>query len=344
MLPTTILATIFVFGLLILFHELGHFIAAKSVNMRVTEFAIGFGPKLISHRYGETLYSLRAIPLGGFNKISGMDPDEPQDERSYSAKPIWARMLVIAAGSTMNFILPVLLFFIIYLSTGIETPSTEPVLGGVIADKPAYHAGLSKGDRIHSVNGQRIQSWREFVNIIQINAGNTLQIKVERNGEERTIQVIPEFDAKTNRGIIGVSPEIIVRQPGPGESLKLAVNHTYLIAENMLTGIIQMITGKVAADVSGPIGVAQMAGQVAQLGILPLLQFAAFLSINLGLINLLPVPVLDGGHIVTLAIEGIRRKPLGRQSTQFIQMIGFILLMLLLVLATFKDVSRLKLF
>jgi regulator of sigma E protease len=344
LLPTTILATIFVFGLLILFHELGHFMAAKSVNMKVTEFAIGFGPKLFSRKYGETVYSLRAIPLGGFNKIYGMDPDEEQDDRSFNAKPIWARMLVIIAGSTMNFVLPIIIFIIIYLSAGIETPSNQPILGNIFQDKPAYQAGLQTGDRIVSVNKQSIEDWRQFVSIIQANAGNRLEITYERGGVQHAVYIQPEFDPRANRGIIGVAPEILIHKPGFVESVTLAIKHTYLITSNMVSGIAQMITGKVEADVSGPIGVAQMAGQVAQLGILPLLQFAAFLSINLGLINLLPVPVLDGGHVVTLAIEGLRRKPLGRQSMHVIQMIGFILLMMLMIMATFKDVSRLKLF
>lgn len=344
MLPTTILATIFVFGLLILFHELGHFMAAKSVNMRVTEFAIGFGPKIISHKHGETVYSLRAIPLGGFNKIQGMDPDEPQDERSFNNKSVWARMFVIIAGSAMNFVLPILLFLIIYLSAGIETPSPQPILGNVFNDKPAYHAGLTTGDKILSVNGQTIENWKQFVNVVQVNAGNRLEIIFERAGAQHTAIVTPEHDPRANRGIIGVSPEIVLHKPGFIEAVNLSVHHTYLIAVNMFSGIMQMITGKMAADVSGPIGVAQMAGQVAQLGLLPLLQFAAFLSINLGLINLLPVPVLDGGHLVTLAVEAVRRKPLGKQSMYVMQMIGFVLLMMLLVLATFKDIIRLKLF
>lgn len=344
MLPTTILATIFVFGLLILFHELGHFMVAKSVNMRVTEFAIGFGPKIFSYKRGETVYSLRAIPLGGFNKIQGMDPDEDQDERSFSAQPVWARMLVIVAGSAMNFVLPILIFLMIYLSAGIETPSNQPIIGSVFNDKPAFSAGLAAGDKILAVNGQAIDNWKHFVSIVQINAGNNLELKFERAGAERTIAITPEYDPRANRGIIGVSPEIILYKPGLIEAVKLSVNHTFLIAANMLSGIVQMVTGKVAADVSGPIGVAQMAGQVAQLGILPLLQFAAFLSINLGLINLLPVPVLDGGHLVTLAVEAVRRKPLGKQSMYIMQMVGFVLLIMLMILATFKDINRLKLF
>lgn len=342
---STIIATIFVFGLLILFHELGHFITAKSVGMRVDEFAIGFGPKLISKKIGETVYSIRIIPLGGFNKIAGMDPDEQQDERSFSAKPIWARMLVIVAGSVMNFVLPVLLLFIVFVSSGIDKPSEQPIIGNVFPDKPAATAGLLPGDRIAAVNGAPVASWREFVTIIQTNAGNNLTISFSRASEtNKTAVLTPEYDEKGKRGVIGVIPQIDKYQPGIFESFGLAIKQTVMVAQVMVVGIGEMITGKAAADVAGPIGVAQMAGEVAQLGIIPLLQFAAFLSINLGLINLLPVPVLDGGHVVTLAVEGIRGKPLSSGQMQFIQMVGLALLMLLFVVATFKDISRLNLF
>jgi len=341
---TTVLATIFVFGLLVLVHELGHFFTAKMVGMRVDEFAIGFGPKVISYKHGETLYSWRSIPLGGFNKIAGMDPDEEQDEFSFYAKSIPARMLVIAAGSIMNFLLPVLLFMTIFLSSGIDTPSQEPIIGNVFPDKPAARAGLVVGDRILSVNNNEVTSWQQFVNIIQGNASQKLVLQYEHNGKIETATVIPEFDEKAKRGIIGIMPQLNKYHPGFVEAIGLSVKQTYFIASSMLVGIGQMITGEVAAEVAGPIGVAQMAGEVAQLGLMPLLQFAAFLSINLGLINLLPVPVLDGGHLVTLAVEGVRGKPLSKNHMQFIQMIGFALLMAIFLLATFKDLSRLKLF
>ncbi|WP_371371224.1 RIP metalloprotease RseP [Sporomusa aerivorans] len=341
---STVVATIFVFGLLILFHELGHFITAKSVGMRVDEFAIGFGPKLISKKIGETVYSIRIIPLGGFNKIAGMDPDEEQDERSFSAKPIWARMLVIVAGSAMNFVLPVILLFLVFISAGIDTPSNQPIIGNVFPEKPAAVAGLLPGDKITAVNGKSIESWRQFVSAIQDNADTELTVSYSRDSEIKTIRLTPEYDEKGKRGIIGVTPQIDKYQPGVLDSLGLAGKQTFVVAQSMLVGIGEMITGKTAADVAGPIGVAQMAGEVAQLGIIPLLQFAAFLSINLGLINLLPVPVLDGGHVVTLAVEGLRGKPLNKNQMQFIQMIGFALLMLLFVVATFKDIARLKLF
>ena len=341
---TTVIATIFVFGLLVFVHEFGHFITAKLVGMRVDEFAIGFGPSIWREKRGETLYALRIIPLGGYNKIAGMDPDEEQDEKSFNSKPILSRMLVIIAGSGMNFLLPIILLFTVFVSSGIDKASTEPVIGNIIQDKPAQYAGLLPGDRIVRVNGSMIEVWPEFVKEIQESSNKSLAIEFERDGKLSSVNVMPEFDTKVNRVILGVVPQVTHYQPPLFEAMWLALKQTYVISVAMIVGIIQMITGQIAADVAGPIGVAQMAGQVAHLGIIPLLQFTAFLSINLGLINLFPVPVLDGGHVVTLAIEGLRGKPLSKEKVQLIQMIGFSLLILLMLLATFKDITRLDLF
>lgn len=344
MLSTTIIATVFVFGLLVFFHELGHFMTAKWTGMRVDEFAIGFGPKIASYRKGETLYSWRLIPLGGFNKIAGMDPDEKQDERSFQSKPLASRILVIIAGSMMNFILPVVLFMIVFLASGVDEASTQPVLGTLLPDRPAATSGFIEGDRIVSINGQSIESWKQFVAIIQTSANQTLDITIERDGQTQIKTLVPEFDAKANRAVVGVMPIIHHHVAGVFEAIVLAGKQTYFVAGAMLTGIAQMITGQVAAEVAGPIGVAQLTGQVAQMGLIPLLQFAAFLSINLGLINLFPVPVLDGGHVVTLLVEGLRGKPLSHRSTYFVQMIGMALLLMLMIFATMKDIVRLNLF
>lgn len=337
----TILAAIFVFGILVLFHEFGHFITAKAVGMRVDEFAIGFGPKLISTKKGETVYSLRAIPLGGFNKIAGMDPDEEKDERAYSAKPIWARMLVILAGSMMNFILPIILFFGIFVISGINTPSNEPILGEIITTKAADRAGLLQGDRILKIDGKEIDSWKSFVTIVQDSGGKILKIDFERNGQMMAVNLIPEYDTNAKRALIGVLSSVETYRPGVVESANLAVKNTFFIMYKMIEGLSQIVTGKNQAELAGPLGVAQMAGDVAQIGFVPLLQFAAALSINLGIINLLPIPALDGGHFVTLAVEAVRGKPLNQKYMQYAQMIGFMLLMGLMLFATMNDFSRL---
>jgi regulator of sigma E protease len=340
LITTTIVATVFVLGLLVLVHEIGHFVTARLTGMGVREFGIGFGPALASKKVGDTVYSLNLVPLGGFVKIAGMDPDEEQTAESYGSKPIWARMIVIAAGSIMNFLLPVLLFFIVLLGSGVDQVSEKPIIGGILPARPAARAGIAAGDRIVAVNGEKIESWMHFVQVIRVSADKQVTIAYERNGVPGTVAVVPEFDAKANRGVIGVTPVITNYRPGPGEAAFLAVKQTAAVTATIFTGLVQMIIGQAPADVAGPIGVAQMTGQVAQLGFLPLLQFAAFLSINLGLINLLPVPVLDGGHLVTLAVEAVRGKPLSRSKLQIIQTIGFALLMTLLLLATFKDITR----
>ena len=341
---TTIIATILVFGLLVLVHELGHFITAKLTGMRVSEFAIGFGPKLLWKKSGETEYSVRAIPLGGFNKIDGMDPEEEQDERGFSRKPVWARAVVIAAGSLMNFVLPVLLFTIVFFANGIETVSDKPMIGALIPGKPAVQSGLSVGDKIVKVNGAPVGNWREVVETIRVAKDSLTLELVTVAGKPRTVTMIPEIDSKSGRALIGIVPVIDKHKLSLVESISRAVSQTFAIAGKMLTGLGQMFTGKAEADIAGPIGVMKLTGEMAQLGIVPLLQFAGFLSINLGLINLLPVPLLDGGHLITLLLEAIRRKPLSAKQIHYTQIVGIALLGTLMLFATFKDLIRLNLF
>lgn len=341
---TTVIATIFVFGLLVLVHELGHFITAKLTGMRVTEFAIGFGPKLLWKKSGETEYSMRAIPLGGYNKIDGMDPEEDQDERGFSRKPVWARAVVIAAGSLMNFVLPILLFTIVFLANGIETVSDKPMIGALIPGKPAIQSGLSVGDKIIKVNGTSVATWREVVETIRVSKDSLKLELVTAAGNPRTVTMIPEIDAKSGRALIGIVPVIDKQKLGFFDATSRAFNQTVVIAGKMLTGLGQMFTGKAEADIAGPIGVMRLTGEMAQLGFIPLLQFAGFLSINLGLINLLPVPMLDGGHLFTLLLEAVRRKPLSSKQAHYTQIVGMALLGLLMLFATLKDLVRLNLF
>ena len=163
----TIVATIFVFGIIVFIHEFGHFITAKASGMRVDEFAIGFGPAIAKKRKGETLYSIRAIPLGGYNKIAGMDPEEPLDDRSFLNKPVWKRFVVIAAGAVFNFLLALVLFFIVYVANGIQTPSMEPVVGNMMNGSPAINAQMELNDRIVSINGKPVNEWTDISKTLQ---------------------------------------------------------------------------------------------------------------------------------------------------------------------------------
>lgn len=336
----TILAAVLVFGILVTVHEFGHFITAKLTGMRVDEFAIGFGPKIYQQKDGDTLYSLRAIPLGGYNKIAGMDPDEPITQDSFNSKSIPKRMLVILAGALMNFILPIILFTGIFLVQGMDKMVNEPVLGNVMAGMAADRAGLKAGDKILTINGQSMQNWRDIVVSLRANGEKEVTLQAERQGIVKTYTLQPEYDQEAKRPLVGIMPKFEKVNMSMAESIKEGFSYTKYIIVAMMDGLAKIITGKAPAEVAGPIGVAQMAGQVAEQGLLPLMNFVAFLSINLGVINLLPLPALDGGHFVLLVLEGLRGKPLGSKAMNNIQMVGVALILALTIFSTFKDITR----
>ena len=336
----TILAAIFVFGVLVTVHEFGHFITAKMTGMRVDEFAIGFGPKIYQQKDGETLYSLRAIPLGGYNKIAGMDPDDPVEPNAFNSKPIPARMLVILAGALMNFILPIILFSGIFMVEGRLQLVNEPVLGTVVDEMAAARAGLKAGDRIVTIDGKNVETWTDVVLNLRKAGTEEVTLTAERNGVLQTYKMMPMFDKDAGRPLIGVSPKFSKESLGFFGSIKEGFIYTKNIGLSMVNGLYRIVSGNAPADVAGPIGVAQMAGQVAEKGLLPLMNFVAFLSINLGVINLLPLPALDGGHFVLLLLEALRGKPLGGKAMTNIQMVGVALILALTVFSTFKDITR----
>ena len=339
----TIAAAVFVFGLLVLVHEFGHFITAKMTGMRVDEFAIGFGPKLISKRYGETIYSLRIIPLGGFNDIAGMDPDNnPAGERGFCEKSVLSRMIVILAGATMNFVLPIILFFAIFATIGVPQMSTEPIVGDVIAGMSAEKAGLKADDRILSVNGQPVTTWTEFTDMLKkVEEGQDVLLKYQRGDQVDEVTLTPKYVKEEKRALVGIHNAIVYESKSLYESLTLAVEQTKKITVAMIDGIAGLFRDPDQTEnLAGPIGIIQMSGQVAERGFIPLLNFAALLSINLGIVNLLPVPVLDGGHFVNLFIEAVRGKPLGAKAIAYTQRVGIALLLMLMIFATKNDIVR----
>lgn len=337
----TILACIFVFGILVTVHEFGHFITAKLTGMKVEEFSIGFGPKIYQQQEGETLYSLRMLPLGGYNKIAGMDPDDPDDpKRGFNSKPAASRMLVILAGSLMNFILPVIIFFGIFLAYGMEVPENRPILGQVVEGYPAAQSGLKEGDRILSINGNPVKEWIDIRNEI-ISAGiKRIPFEVQRGNEKITISVTPDVNPETGKPFIGVVSSLKKVELTPIQAAVSSVTATKNIIKNMYASLYHMITGKAKAEISGPIGVAKMAGQVAHKGFDMLLQFTAMLSLNLAIINLLPLPALDGGHFLILLIEAVTGHKLGKNAMQNIQKVGVAMILALTIFATFKDLTR----
>ncbi len=337
---TTILAAIVLFGVLITVHELGHFLAAKGTGMLVTEFSIGFGPKLIQKKVGETLYSLRLCPLGGYNRIAGMEPGEAVTPRGFNGRPLWARMLVILAGPFMNFLLPFLLFFGIFAVSGLTLPVNKPVVGSLMEGYPGAAAGLQAGDRLVSINGRKVEKWNDINSLVQENGPKPGKVVIRRDGREMTLTLQPRFDGESKRFLIGVRPPLEHRQLSLWESLKtagLAVGKTTVA---MVDGLRKMITGKVRADIAGPIGVAHMAGDVAAQGAVPYLEFMAFLSLNLAVLNLVPIPALDGGQFLVLVVEGLLGHALAPKAKEIIQMIGVACIVALTIFATMHDLLQ----
>lgn len=337
---TTILAAIVLFGVLITVHELGHFLAAKGTGMLVTEFSIGFGPKLIQKKVGETLYSLRLCPLGGYNRIAGMEPGEAVTPRGFNGRPLWARMLVILAGPFMNFLLPFLLFFGIFAVSGLTLPVNKPVVGSLMEGYPGDAAGLQAGDRLVSINGRKLEKWNDINSLVQENGPKPGKVVIRRDGREMTLTLQPRFDGESKRFLIGVRPPLEHRQLSLWESLKtagLAVGKTTVA---MVDGLRKMITGKVRADIAGPIGVAHMAGDVAAQGAVPYLEFMAFLSLNLAVLNLVPIPALDGGQFLVLVVEGLLGHALAPKAKEIIQMIGVACIVALTIFATMHDLLQ----
>ena len=337
----TVLACIFVFGILVTVHEFGHFITAKLTGMKVEEFSIGFGPKIYQQQEGETLYSLRMLPLGGYNKIAGMDPEDPEDlERGFNSKPVASRMLVILAGSLMNFLLPVLIFFGIFLAYGMEIPENTPVLGQIVEGYPAAQSGLKEGDRILSINGQPVSQWPDIRNSLADAGTKPVPFEIQRGKEKLTVTVTPVLNPETGRPFIGVVSSLKKVQLTPWQAAVSSVTATKNIIKNMYASLYHMLTGKTKAEFAGPVGVAKMAGQVAHKGFDMLLQFTAMLSLNLAIINLLPLPALDGGHFLILLIEAVTGHKLGKTAMQNIQKVGVAMILALTIFATFKDLTR----
>ncbi len=337
---TTFLAAVFVFGLLIFFHELGHFFAAKSAGIKVFEFAIGFGPKLAAVTRGETTYSLRAFPLGGFVRFAGLDPkdEEVEQGRSFKDKSVLQRIGVIFAGPFMNFFLSALLLLAVFMVQGVPMPTTTVL--DVVPNRPAAEAGIVKGDRIIAVNGHRVDEWKTLVAQIDANAGREMTITVERGSERFDVRLIP--DEVEGKGKIGIYPTFENRQVGLIGSAVAGAQWTWRWLVMIVGFLGQMIFQQAPVDVGGPVRIVSEIGTVAtQFGFIALLRMAAFLSINIGLFNLFPIPALDGSRILFLLWEGLTGRPINPEKESFIHLVGFGLLLALMVVVTYRDIIEL---
>ena len=337
---------ILIFSGLVIVHESGHFLTAKLSGIKVEQFSVGFGPQLLGWQRGETLYAIRAIPLGGFVKLAGMDGSMDAGPRSFNAHPLWQRFIVIVAGSAFNLALPVLIFFSIYTTVGAAEVKTPIQVSSVDAGTPASTAGLRDGDVIQSVNGQPIRQFEDLRNALDAAKNAPVTVVVERSGQPLTLTVTPKLDPSSGAYILGFHPAIHSWKPGPVESAGRAVKDTGDSITGIVGGIYLLITDKSLGGLlgprglEGPVGIVKTTARAAQAGILPVLEVAALLSLSLGLANILPFPALDGGRAAFLVLELIRGRPVDPAREQVVHYVGLALLFGLIGLVTYNDVLR----
>lgn len=413
----TVIAFIVIFGALVFFHELGHFIFAKRAGILCREFAIGFGPKVFSYKKSETTYTIRLLPLGGFVRMAGEDPEmvelkpgyrvglllnrdetikkivvnnkdrfqnlrvieveeadlehklfirgyEEEDEeattftidreavivedgvetqiapwdRQFASKTLGQRAMAIFAGPLFNFILAFFIFLLVGLLQGV--PTNDPVLGNLTDDGAAKEAGLQTGDIVQSIDNSEISTWEDIVKVIQKHPGDELVFTVDRNGESQDISVTPKPQEIEGEeiGIIGVHSPV---EKSPLRVIGNGFEQTYEWTKMIFVMLGKLVTGQFSIDaLSGPVGIYHSTDVVAKSGIFYLMKWGAILSINLGIMNLLPVPALDGGRLMFFAVEAVRGKPVDRQKEGMVHFIGFALLMVLMLVVTWNDIQR----
>ncbi len=339
-------------GILIVIHELGHFLLAKKTGVGVFTFSVGFGPKLWVKKVGETEYALSAFPLGGYVKMVGEDPEEEVKgadiQRSFSHQGLVKRVAIVAAGPLFNLLLAVVIFAWIFMVTGIPFRTTkversEPGL-------PAAMAGIQEGDHISRVDGQPVKKWEELSKRIQESNGKVLTIRIQRDSREMEIAVQPMrregkniFGEKKEVWVIGVviSNEVFYEKSPPWLAVGQAFYRTGEYSVLTLVALFKMIKGDLSPkNLGGPILIAQMAGQQAQEGLTSFLFFVAILSVNLGVLNLLPIPVLDGGHLLFFLLEWILGRPVGLKHRERAQQAGVFILILIMIYAFYNDIAR----
>jgi len=352
----SILSFLVVLGLLIFVHEFGHFICAKLFGIKVLKFSLGFGPKVTGFQRGETEYLLSAFPLGGYVKMLGEQNGEevaPEDEaRSFAKKPVWQRFIVVAGGPVFNLVFAVFLFFLVFAINGLPQPVDNTVIGGVSADSPASRAGLEPGDIILSINGIKTEKWLEVANLISASNGEPVLLLVERNGEQLELTGQPEVKPSRNifgeeigkRFMLGIarSDEVVYEKISLWQALTAGFSQTWTFIYLTLLGIVKMIQSIIpASELGGPILIAQLAGKQLEAGWINLIYFMGLISVNLGILNLFPIPILDGGHLMFFTYEALRRRPMSEKTKEICQQLGLVILVSLMVFVFYNDITRL---
>jgi regulator of sigma E protease len=429
-LTTTLLAFLFVLGVLIFVHELGHFLAARRVGVRVLTFSLGFGPKILKVKRGDTEYCISAVPLGGYVKMAGENPDDPRSGQAdeFLSKTKWQRFQILIMGPLMNILLAVVvLAFVLAQGTQVAAYRDEPpIVGAVVAGSPAERVGIQRGDRILTVADEQVDTWEDLLLAIMTKPDRDVALTLLRDGQTRSLIVRPTAEGRYEVGNIGVLPdtnpyvtvikgdvadkagfkdgdvilavngeriatgaqfrraiethadkpmEVTVRRDGeevritatpekrgdvgmlgmyifeesktfnptPLEAIKLSVERNIESSGLIFKTLAGLFTGETSVrQLQGPVGIAQLSGESAEEGFIPLLTLMAMLSINLGILNLMPIPVLDGGHILILLLEGIARRDFSMAVKEKMLLAGFVVLMMLMVTVIYNDLTRIS--
>jgi regulator of sigma E protease len=357
---------LFVLTIVVFFHELGHFLVARWCGVKVLVFSVGFGPEIVgfNDRYG-TRWKISAVPLGGYVKFFGDDnaasvPDheaaaamtEEEKKVSFVHQPVRPRAAVVAAGPIANFILAIALFAAIFMTAGKQTTTAR--VDAVAANSAAQAAGFKPGDLVVAINGDRIESFSEMQRVVSVNAGAPLTVEIERGGVHVTLKAVPELkELKDNfgnvhrLGVLGISRsmapgDIRTQKMGPLQAIVAGTQETWFVVDRTLAYIGGVFVGREAADqLGGPIRIAQVSGQVATAGFAALIHLTAVLSVSIGLLNLFPIPLLDGGHLLFYGIEAARGKPLSERAQEVGFRIGLAIVVMLMIFATFNDILHL---
>jgi regulator of sigma E protease len=351
----SILSFIIVLGLLIFVHEFGHFLFAKLFGVRVLKFSLGFGPRVYGRKFGDTEYLLSAFPLGGYVKMTGENREDEvsftEQPFSFAHKPIWKRFLIVLAGPTFNLLFAVLVFFAIFAIAGLPVPKAGTEIGAITQHSPAEAAGLKAGDIIVAINGEKTADWNDVSRLIRESEGRPVTLLIQREGKEIETVGQPERQEVKNifgevveeRFMLGISrsSEVTYEKASLAEAFSAGLSQTWTFIYLTVMGIIKIIQQVVpASELGGPILIAQMAGQQMEAGWINLAYFIGLLSVNLGILNLFPIPILDGGHLVLYSLEAVRGKPLEPKTLEKLQQIGLLLLGSLMIFVFYNDIIR----
>ena len=340
-----ILSFLLVFTFIALTHEIGHLIAAKRAGIRVYELALGFGPRLISFSRNNTIYAINLIPILGYVRIAGEGESAEDaacpDNEKYSTKPPAKKFSALAAGPLTNLLSAFILLALLFMATGIPAGLSNEI-GAITKNSPAEKAGLKVGDKILSLNSQKSMTMEKIIEYVHNNPGQQLTLTVVRDRAEIVIRATPKFNDKMKIGLLGFSPNPVYARVNPLQAIAAGLAQTLSMSLLVLGILGQLIVGAVSlTDLAGPVGIAQIAGKYAQSGLISLIQFTAFLSVNVGVLNLLPIPALDGGRLVFVLLEWLRRKPVRQELENKINYWGMMALLGLMALITLNDLVRL---